>query len=230
MHDLHRAGRPSRRVPSVSTLRAAAAGVGVLLAAVATVSVATAGQDHFAQNSKPAPPPAASRSSNAPVDRGVSAVVAPMAKSAPVRVQIPAVGIDSSLVSLGLLPDGTMQTPRTGFPAGWYTGAPTPGQRGPAIIAGHVDWAGHPGVFYNLRVLRPGDQVIVARADRTAAVFQVRRVAEFAKAAFPTGAVYGNLDHAGLRLITCGGSFDQRAQSYRDDIVAFADLVGARPA
>ncbi len=230
MHDLHRAGRPSRRTPSVSTLRGPAAGVGVLLAAVATVSVATAGHDHFAQNSKPAPPPAAARSSTAPVNRPVSAVVAPMAKSAPVRVQIPAVGIDSSLVSLGLLPDGTMQTPRTGFPAGWYTGAPTPGQRGPAIIAGHVDWAGRPGVFYNLRALRAGDQVIVARTDGKAAIFQVRRVAEFAKAAFPTGAVYGDLDHAGLRLITCGGSFDAQAQSYRDDIVAFADLVGTRPA
>ncbi len=100
----------------------------------------------------------------------------------------------------------------------------------PAIIAGHVDWAGHPGVFHNLRDLKPGDQVIVARTDGRAAVFRVNRVEEFAKDAFPTGAVNGNIDHAGLRLITCGGSFDQQAASYRDNIAAFADLVSTQNA
>ncbi len=152
-----------------------------------------------------------------------------MPTSAPLRVQIPAIGVDSSLMPLGLRDDGSMQTPPTGFPAGWYTGGPTPGQLGPAVIAGHVDWAGHAGVFFRLRSLKPGDLVAVARADGTTAHFRVTHVREFSKATFPSGAVYGNLDHPGLRLITCGGSFDQAAQSYRDDIVAFADLIPGSP-
>jgi len=143
-------------------------------------------------------------------------------------VQIPAIGVDSALMGLGLRDDGTMQLPSTGFPAGWYTGAPSPGERGPAIIAGHVDWGGHPGVFYGLRDLVPGAEVTVARADGSTAVFRVSRVQTFPKEAFPTDAVYGNLDHPGLRLITCGGSFDRAARSYVDNIVAFADLVGTR--
>jgi len=87
-----------------------------------------------------------------------------------------------------------------------------------------------PGVFYDLRELKTGDQVIVARTDASKAVFRVSRVEEFAKDAFPTHAVYGNVDHAALRLITCGGSFDQQAASYRDNIVAFADLVATTSA
>ncbi len=131
-------------------------------------------------------------------------------------------------MDLGLRRDGTLEVPPQGFPAGWYTGAPTPGELGPAIIAGHVDWGGHPGVFHELRDLAPGDEVAVDRRDGSTAVFRVTRVEQFPKDAFPTAAVYGDIDHAGLRLITCGGSFDRRARSYDDNIVAFAELVEPR--
>ena len=153
-----------------------------------------------------------------------------LSRSRPVRLQIPAIGVDSELMQLGLLADGSLQVPPAGFPAGWYTGAPTPGERGPAVLAGHVDWNGRPGVFYDLRRLRVRDEVRVQREDGTVARFRVVRIAQFPKRVFPTALVYGNLDHAGLRLITCGGSFDRSARSYRDNLVAFADLVGAVPA
>lgn len=151
-----------------------------------------------------------------------------MARSIPVRLRIPSIGVDSGLISLGLAKDGTMQVPPSGSPAGWYTGAPTPGELGPAIIAGHVDWAGRPGVFYRLRELRPDQTITVFRADGTVAVFRVTAVKQFAKDEFPTHQIYGNIDRAGLRLITCGGSFDRRAHSYRDNIVAFAQLSSKR--
>lgn len=150
--------------------------------------------------------------------------------SAPVRVQIPAIGVDSPLVGLGLRADGTMQVPAAGFPAGWFTGAPTPGELGPSIIAGHVDWAGEPGVFYRLRDLAEGDQVTVQRTDGSVAVFLVTRVEQFPKDEFPTELVYGDLDFAGLRLITCGGSFDRGERSYVDNIVVFAEFVPGPPA
>jgi hypothetical protein len=150
-----------------------------------------------------------------------------LSASRPLRVLIPAIGVDSELMDLGLQPDGTLEVPAEGFPAGWFTGAPTPGELGPAILAGHVDWDGSPGVFYRLRDLVPGNEVSVVREDGSTAIFRVQAVERFAKDAFPTDAVYGDLDHSGLRLITCGGSFDSQARSYEDNIVVFADLVVA---
>ena len=125
----------------------------------------------------------------------------------------------------GLQADGSLEVPPGGFPAGWFTGAPMPGEVGPAVMAGHVDWGGSPGVFYDLRSLKPGDEITVSRADGTAVLFAVASVQQFSKDAFPSAAVYGNLDHPGLRLITCGGSFDRAERSYVDNIVVFADLV-----
>jgi sortase (surface protein transpeptidase) len=131
-------------------------------------------------------------------------------------------------MGLGLKADGTMEVPPEGFPAGWYTGAPTPGELGPAILAGHVDWAGAPAVFYDLRQLEAGDEITVVRKDGTAAVFRVTGLEQYAKESFPTEVVYGDIQHAGLRLITCGGSFDRSARSYVDNLVAFAELIGTR--
>ena len=151
----------------------------------------------------------------------------PMAAAAPVRLQIPSIGVDSELMDLGLQADGTLEVPPGGFPAGWYTGAPTPGELGPAVIAGHVYWGGQPGVFFDLRELSTGDEIAVSRQDGSTARFRVTRVERFAKDEFPTQQVYGDLDHAGLRLITCGGSFDRQMRSYVGNLVVFADLVGS---
>jgi sortase (surface protein transpeptidase) len=195
------------------------AGVAALLAFIAVAAGCS-------NDSAPAPMPSVS----AP-GRVVPAVsTPPMARSAPVRVQIPAIGVDSALMQLGLRADGSLQVPPVGFPAGWYTGAPTPGELGPAILAGHVDWGGKPGVFYHLRDLQPDAEVTVTRQDGSAAVFRVTQVKEYPKDKFPTDVVYGDLDHAGLRLITCGGSFDRQTRNYDDNIVAFADLVATRAA
>jgi hypothetical protein len=195
---------------------------------VAAVVLATTGCSAEAQVAQA--PTAATRTSAVPESAAPAAdtAPAPMGRSAPVRVRIPAIGVDSELMPLGLLADGSLEVPPEGFPAGWYTGAPTPGELGPAIIAGHVDWDGAPGVFFELRDLAPQDEILVDREDGTAARFRVTSVQQFPKDAFPTDAVYADIDHSGLRLITCGGSFDGQARSYRDNLVVFADLVGTR--
>lgn len=150
--------------------------------------------------------------------------------SAPVRLSAPAIGIDSPLVDLGRNADGTVEVPSLDDPdarPGWYRDSPTPGTLGPAIILGHVDSRRFgPGVFYHLAELRPGDSVDVARADGTVARFAVDEVRQVAKRDFPTLEVYGNLDHAGLRLITCGGEFDPAAGSYESNVIVFASLTG----
>jgi len=150
-------------------------------------------------------------------------------RSEPVRVEVASIGVDSSLMDLALQDDGSLEVPPDGTSAGWYTGAPTPGELGPAVIAAHVDWDGEPGVFYRLRDLRLGAEIDVLREDGTTAVFVVTRVEQFAKDEFPTQTVYGDIDHAGLRLITCGGSFDSAARSYVDNIVVFAELDRTTP-
>ena len=154
---------------------------------------------------------------------------APLAKSAPVRLEIPSIGVDTALMELGLMADGTLEVPPDGSIAGWFTGAPTPGSLGPAVIAGHVDWYG-PGVFYDLHAVAVGDTITVLRADGIAAVFEVTDVGKYAKNAFPTDEVYGPVNFAALRVITCGGTFNHATGHYDDNIVVFAKLVSSGPA
>jgi sortase (surface protein transpeptidase) len=147
--------------------------------------------------------------------------------SAPARLQIPVIGVDTALMSLGLMPDGTVEVPplRAGAPAGWYRNGKTPGEVGPAVILGHVDTARDgPAVFYRLRELRPGDTATVRRADGSTAVFVVERVVEVPKTDFPTEDVYGPVDHPALRLVTCGGTFDHARREYRGNILVYARL------
>ena len=175
-----------------------------------------------------APPVAAAAGPPAAVASAIPASgVRPLPASPPVRIQIPALGVTSPIMELGLQRDGSLEAPPGAYPVGWYDGSPTPGRLGPAVLAGHVDWAGERGAFYGLRELRPGDTVVVDRADGTAATFQVDRVERHPQDDFPTEEVYGDIDHAGLRLITCGGAFDEDTGDYRDNVIVFARLAVA---
>jgi sortase (surface protein transpeptidase) len=145
----------------------------------------------------------------------------------PVRIQIPAIGVSSALVRLGLNPDGTMQVPGDYGVAGWFTGGPAPGETGPAVIAGHVDSRSGPAVFYRLGDLRNGDAIKILRADGTTARFVVDNVARYPKQAFPTQAVFGPAPDPVLRLITCGGRFDRSRRSYVDNVIVTAHLAAS---
>ncbi|GAA1763964.1 class F sortase [Kocuria aegyptia] len=175
-----------------------------------------------------APSPAPAPSTPAPADAPAPEVLPPvLPASAPVSVRIPAVGASSELLHLGLRPDGSLEVPPThpGAPASWYTSSPTPGERGPAILLGHVNATdGGPGVFAGLRGLAPGDTVEIVRADGSTAVFVVDRGEQYAKDAFPTRAVYGNTAGAELRLITCDG-YDPATGLFDDNYVVYATLA-----
>jgi sortase (surface protein transpeptidase) len=148
-----------------------------------------------------------------------------MTRSVPMQVAVPSVNIDTSLLRLGLNADGSLQVPWKPLLAGWYTGSPTPGQLGPAIIAGHVDsWATGPAVFYRLGEVAVGAHVLVTRADASVADFRVTAVTSYPKAAFPTHRVYGDVNRAELRLITCA-KWNSNTQEYDNNIVVFAKLI-----
>jgi sortase (surface protein transpeptidase) len=144
----------------------------------------------------------------------------------PVSLTIPAIGVKAPIVTLGLNRNGTLQVPGSTKVVGWYTGSPRPGAIGSAVIAGHVDSRSGPGVFYWLRRMHRGERIYVRRADGTLAVFTVTAVKMYAKARFPTAAVYGAVPDAELRLITCGGTFDYAHHSYLSNVVVYARLSG----
>jgi LPXTG-site transpeptidase (sortase) family protein len=143
----------------------------------------------------------------------------------PVSLVIPAIGVTTSLVHLGLTSTGALQVPPTTAVAGWYTGSPRPGAIGSAVIAGHIDSYQGPGVFYRLSQLQRGDRVYVRRADGTLAVFKVTEVQMYPKEDFPTAAVYGATPTPQLRLITCGGTFDYSTRSYLSNTIVYATEV-----
>lgn len=145
-----------------------------------------------------------------------------LAVAVPVRLDIPSIGVSTNLVSLGLEPDGTMQVPGHYQEAGWYAGGPRPGEDGPAVIAGHVDSTTGPAVFFRLRELRGGDVVRVTRGDGSVARFVIDRLEQFPKSSFPTTLIFGPTPGPTLRVVTCGGAFDETRRSYLQNVVAFA--------
>lgn len=153
--------------------------------------------------------------------------VLPVAR--PTSISIPSIAVSSVVNEVGLNPDGTMQVPQPGpqyDDAAWYHPSPAPGELGPSVIIGHVDSvAGGPSVFFELAKLAAGQRIEVSRDDGSTAAFEVDSVASYSKDDFPAQTVYGDTDHAALRLITCGGSFDKARGSYRDNVVVFAQLV-----
>jgi hypothetical protein len=207
----------SRRGRAVSSGRIPGRRLLGLVASVLSLLLAVAGCSGPPDATLPAGP------AGAPSSAG-SAAPAELGASRPLRLRIPSISVDSGgLIDLGLQADGTMEVPADGSTVGWYVNSPTPGELGPAVLAAHVDWKGEKGVFYDLRDTEPGDEIDVQRADGTTVGFTVRQVEQYPKAEFPTAKVYGDVDSAQLRLITCGGEFDSSARSYVDNIVVYAE-------
>lgn len=140
----------------------------------------------------------------------------------PAGMQIPAIGLATSLGRVGLKPDGTIMVPSDFGQPAWFQDGPAPGAVGPAVIIGHLDSSTGPAVFYRLNQLHPGDRIVVTRQDGSTVQFHITRIATFAQDAFPTDQVYGPTSGPALRLITCGGRFNWAAQRYSDNVVAFA--------
>ncbi|AIR98269.1 class F sortase [Streptomyces glaucescens] len=149
--------------------------------------------------------------------------------SPPDRIRIPAIRVDAPLTGLGLTPTGSLEVPPAGQPnlAGWYEAGTTPGERGTAIVAGHVDNAEGPAVFYGLGALKRGGTIEVDRRDGSVAVFTVNAVEVYQAKDFPDEKVYGPARRPELRVITCGGGYS-RATGYQGNVVVFAHLTGSR--
>ncbi|MEV6882990.1 class F sortase [Streptomyces sp. NPDC051135] len=154
-----------------------------------------------------------------------SAPVRPLARSVPVELRIPAIGVDTPVMGLGLASDGTVEVPPVTDDdrAGWYRHSPTPGQVGPSVLLGHVTVGRYgDGVFRHLARLHRGDRIEARLENGSTAGFTVTALRTVAKADFPTDDVYGDVAGPELRLITCGGPRD--GEEYRDNVIVFARL------
>ncbi|MFF5364828.1 class F sortase [Streptomyces scabiei] len=144
--------------------------------------------------------------------------------SRPVRLLIPKIRVSAPFVPLYVGRSGQLQAP----PAddvnlvGWHAEGAVPGERGTAIIAGHVDTKTSPAVFAGLGELGKGDVFHVVRADRERVSFVVDDVETFAKDDFPDERVYADASRPEVRLITCAGAYDRSVMDYTENLVVFA--------
>lgn len=145
----------------------------------------------------------------------------------PTRIDIPAIGVAAPIDETGLLDDGTMAVPDDFDRTGWFRGLEAPGEVGTAVIVGHLDSYTGPAVFFRIPELGGGEVIIVTRADGSTVRFVVDRVEQYAKAQFPTIAVYAPAGEPSLRILTCGGTFDRRTRHYSDNVVVYARLEEA---
>ncbi|MBK3631229.1 class F sortase [Streptomyces sp. MBT49] len=180
-----------------------------------------------AETHAPPQPSAAQARSGGAHATGPSAPALP--PSPPDRVRIPAIHVDAPLTGLALTPSGSLDVPPAEKEnlAGWYEAGTTPGERGTAIVAGHVDNADGPAVFYDLGALRKGSTVEVDRRDGSVAVFTVDAVEVYRASDFPDEKVYGAAGRPELRVITCGGGYS-KATGYQGNVVVFAHLTSSR--
>ena len=213
---------PPRAPVSLRARVAGLAGVLLIVAGTAAVGVAIGAQVHMPHPSQ--------------VAAGVLGPFGgqahrPLRRSVPVAVDIPAIGVHSKLLHLGVNSDGTIQVPSLNTradEAAWLKYSPTPGQSGTSVIEGHVDSYQGAAVFFRLGALHPGDSIDVRLADGVTAVFRVTGVLQYLKSRFPAETIYGATGFAALHLITCGGVFDYATRSYLSSTVVFASITSAQ--
>ncbi len=169
-----------------------------------------------------APAPAADPAPK-PAPSSVATVTAVADAGRPIRVEIPAIGVDEKLHPVGLNKDGSMHIPDFGD-AGWYDRGPRPGAPGPAVLVAHVRGPQGPDVFWDLKKLEPGDRVTVHRTDGSS-TFVVESSERVRKEKLPYDRIWPETDDAVLRLITCGGEFDPAIGGFPDNTIVYARLA-----
>jgi len=150
----------------------------------------------------------------------------PARPTGPMTISIPRIGVRAGIVGIGLQADGAMQVPDPDH-VGWYKRGPRPGAPGPAVLIGHLDSRTGPAVFYRLRELHPGDEILIRQRGGPTTNFIVGRLERHPKTALPTNRVWPTTSRPLLRLITCGGSFNHATHHYRDNLIIYAARAGS---
>jgi sortase (surface protein transpeptidase) len=163
--------------------------------------------------------------STSPVKESANVTEEQASASLPVRLQIPSLNVDAEVESVGIAADGTMETPSLPLKTAWYNLGAKPGEKGSAVIDGHVNWEnGSKGVFKDLHDIKPESLILVTDDRGNTHAFIVTRVATYDYKADATEIFTSKDDRAHLNLITCIGAWDKSKQSYTQRFIVFADL------
>ncbi|PWI07809.1 class F sortase [Streptomyces sp. NWU339] len=153
----------------------------------------------------------------------------PLGEAPPQRLDIPGLDVRAPVVARGLDGRGALDPPPFDRPGtvGWYADGVTPGASGTALVVGHVDTETRPAVFYKVSTLRPGQKIRVVRADAEVAEFTVEDIQVLPRDGFDARQAYGprRSGRAELRLVTCGGSFDEARHRYTANVIVSAYLT-----
>lgn len=142
----------------------------------------------------------------------------------PSRVTIPAIGVDAIINPYGLDESGGMAVPDNGDEVAWFEPGYKPGQRGNAVLAGHVDSEKAPAVFWDLKELAPGDEITVTDENGETLVFVVKDSVAYDTGEAPISDIFGSSPERGLNLITCTGYFDRGGGGYVERLVVYTEL------
>ncbi|MFJ7063566.1 class F sortase [Streptomyces microflavus] len=180
----------------------------------------------FALGTGPGPAPERIDRGSLPVHPGSDRAAASdnRTPAAPVRIRIPAIGIDQPLIGLRVQQDGRLAVPDEPENIGWWSDGPRPGGPGATVVVGHVDSATGPGAFHGLSTLDPGDEITMVQDDRSTITFTIRALRQYGKDTFPDSQVYATSGPPALHLITCSGIYDRSRREYRDNLVVYAAL------
>jgi hypothetical protein len=215
---------------------AAALAAGLLLASGTTAGYVMTRPPGHVYGTVPATRPPGPRSSAAtgrqdragprhqPADRSQAARPAgPTVIRVPALVRIPAIGVSTRVIPVGVDADGGLQIPADPSLIGWWAGGSGPGQpSGAVILTGHIDSATYgPGALFHLAAVRPGDAVII-RAGGRAYRYVVRALRAYPKGRLPAALIFSQQVTPRLVIISCGGPFDAVTGHYLDNLVAYA--------
>jgi sortase A len=151
-----------------------------------------------------------------------------VAPSLPKYISIPAIGISNTrIIRLGILANGQIATPDNIFDTGWYDGSAKPGQAGAMFIYGHVSSWTADGIFYNLKKLKPGDDITITRGDNQIFTYQVVTSKIYPYMNVDMSAVLSPVNPSipGLNLMTCTGQVISGTSEFNERLVVFTSLV-----
>ena len=148
----------------------------------------------------------------------------------PVGLRIERLDVDAPVDPYGIAPDGQMAVPHNVTDVAWYEPGPGPGEEGSAVLAAHVALGKQGrGVFYDLKLLEPGDLVYVARADGTESAFQVEEKTVYLKSDLPLESIFSREGPPVLTLITCGGALNSETRRFDSNVVVYAVPLDPAP-
>jgi LPXTG-site transpeptidase (sortase) family protein len=142
----------------------------------------------------------------------------------PTKVDIPAIDLSAPVEHVGLKENGEMAVTESFEKTGWYEKGYKPGEAGNAVIGGHVDSRNGPAIFYNLRDLTVGDEVIVTGENGVKKTFVVTDKQQYPWDESPLTSIFGYSHSSSLNLITCSGVFDRSSHNYNKRLVVYTKL------